>query len=55
MMSNNEIISIIKDRHSDLDKLQLALFVVRSRIEHCLKYNLDMQKDPLLSKVLLFK
>ena len=54
-MSDREVIETILNKHSNLNKLQIALFVVRNRINHCLKYNLDMSKDSILSKILLFK
>lgn len=54
-MSQNKIIETIKNKHSDPDKLRLALFLVRIRIDYCLEHNIDMIKDPLLSKILLFR
>lgn len=54
-MDNNQIIEVLQNKKSDINKLQIALFIVRYRIEYCKYYNIDMVTDPLLSKVLLFR
>ena len=53
-MNLDQIIQTIKDKKSDPNKLFIALFYTRQRIEYCKYHNIDMFTDPLLSKVLFF-
>ncbi len=54
-MSYQEIINVISDKNSDTNKLHTALFIIRIHIDYCLENNIDLYKDRLISKVLIFR
>ena len=54
-MSHKEIIDIISKKDSDINKLHIALFIIRIHINYCLKHKINLYDDPLLRNVLLFR
>ena len=52
-MSYQEIINTISDKNSDINKLHTSLFIIRIHIDYCLENNIELNKDKLLSKVLI--
>ena len=53
-MSIDQIVYTIKNKKSDLNDHYVATLLIKQRIEYCVTHNINMSKDPLLSKVLLF-
>lgn len=54
-MDIETIISVLKDPKPDYDSLLQALTIIRHHINYCLTNNIDMWKDPLLARALIWR